>query len=79
MINEIEDSNFISGFSTYSMYLCKKGQTLIPNLQESCKSYYACTKNSVQKYHYVKLSCPTSLLFNKHNNQCDYPENVVCV
>jgi hypothetical protein len=72
------DLNFISGFPTYSSYVCRSGKILSPNLFTSCASYYACTKDSVEKFHYVVLDCPDKLVFNSDKNQCDYPDNVTC-
>lgn len=78
MKNSIVDTNFISGFPSYSSYICRSGNVLTPNLLTSCSSYYACTKDSVEKFHYVVLDCPERLIFNRMKNQCDYPQNVVC-
>lgn len=78
MANSVIDKNFISGFPSYSSYICRNGKVLMPNLHTGCSSYYACTRDAINKFHYVVLNCPYSLLFNKITNQCDYSENVLC-
>ena len=69
---------FISGFPTYSSYICRSGKVLTPDLLTACASYYACTKDTIDKFHHVVLNCPEKLVFNKEKNQCDYPDNVIC-
>ena len=78
MTNSMVDDNYISGFPSYSSYICRSGKVLMPNLLTSCKSYYACTKDTNEKFRYVILECPSSLVFNKLTDQCDYSNRVIC-
>jgi hypothetical protein len=78
MSNSTHDINFTSGFPSFDSFICRSGSFLMPNVLSSCRSFFTCSKDSLSKFKTKIINCPSNLLFNKLNNQCDLPENVQC-
>ncbi|KAM3965510.1 chondroitin proteoglycan 2 [Aphomia sociella] len=49
------------------------GSDVVLVAHENCNQFYKCSEGKP-----VTLSCPSGLLYNAANEQCDWPENVVC-
>ena len=78
MLNSSHNINFTSGFPSFDSFICRTGSFLVPNVLSSCSSFFACSKDSLNKFRTKIINCPSNLLFNKHKNQCDLPTNVQC-